>query len=104
MINQFAELNVELPPNVRFIVHWGLPSSMMNYYHNTELAVREDGQITRCRIYVTKKALNYYEENSKMAKEKKKFANENEKQTQIIFCNALNMKDYCTSIKYVIYF
>lgn len=104
-VTSYFERSIE-KSDIRFIVHWGLPSSIMSYYSNTDLAGR-DGNLARCRIYVTKQSLEYYEENrDSMLKytENGEYKNENEKKKHYIFLNGLIMKDYCTSFLYVIHF
>lgn len=102
-VTHYGDVNIELP-HLRFVVHWGLPSSMMTYYHNTAVAGM-DGHVARCRMYVTKKSIAYYEQNRDLIlKKRNNQENENEKQKYLILVNALMLVDYCTAFQYVICF
>lgn len=91
-------------PDLRFIVHWGLPSSIMCYYNNTALAGK-DGNFARCRIYVTEKSLKYYDDDRETElRTNAEKGDENSKLKYVLYMNGHIMKDYCVQLQYVIYF
>lgn len=92
-------------PNIRLIVHWGLPSSITAYYYETGLAGK-DGFPARCRIYLTKKSIAYYnEDNETILAAEIDPANTIEllqktAKSFLVFLHSRYMKDYCEGSKY----
>lgn len=93
--------------HIRFVVHWGLPSSISTYYTESGLAGK-DGFSARCRIYVTDQSTSYYNpENESILATAMKSAStieELHKTTKsfLVFLHSRCMKDFCEGIKYSI--
>lgn len=94
--------------NLKFIVHWGLPSSLLAYYKQSTEAGKDGSQV-RCRIYLqNKKLLEYNHRTHKLIDSSLKHAlskeeRENAQKLMKMFFMAREIADYCTSTKYVIF-
>jgi len=90
--------------NIRFIVHWGIPASITQYYKETGLAGK-DGNSARCRIYdCDNSLLNFNEATEKKMKEMLNVADigdnlKNALTAYLIFIQSRLVKDYCFSDK-----
>ncbi|KAF0760101.1 ATP-dependent DNA helicase Q5-like [Aphis craccivora] len=91
-------------PNIRLIVHWGLPSSITAYYYETGQAGK-DGFPARCRIYLTKQSTVYYNaDNESILAAEMDPANTIElvqktAKSFLVFLHSRYMKDYCEGSK-----
>lgn len=92
--------------NINFVIHWGLPFNILDYYYQTGQAGK-DGQLAHCRIYLSQKSTLYYnsmnlyklkcivrEATTLVQREK---ASNNLK----IFRNSCQMIEFCKTTKYV---
>lgn len=93
--------------NVRFVVHWGLPSNLSAYYNESgEAGV--NGEQARCRIYLTKQSISYFtKENLKsleIAAGRSKTLEEqvNAVRKLTMFRQSYKMAEYCKNIEYVV--
>lgn len=86
---------------IRLIIHWGLPSSIPDYYEESGLARLFNGVLARCRIYVTNSALSYYNEEresdlkSYLNNDSGETPNLNAKMRFGLYMRTSLMKDYC---------
>lgn len=94
--------------NLKFIVHWGLPSSLSAYYQQCT-DVGKDGLIARSRIYVhSKKLLEYGSKNYKMIEAAILNSNSTVKYNHATRMNKMfsflrDMAEYCKSKRYITY-
>jgi len=94
-------------PNIRFVIHVGLPSSITEYYKEIGLA-GQDGLLSRCRIYETYSSLlkisNATEQNLWENFQSAKHL-DNIKVTRrnlFQYRQLCHMRDYCLTSKYVL--
>jgi len=90
--------------NVRFVIHWGMPASITEYYKEAGLAGK-DGLPARCRIYVTDNSLSYFNETTEEQMKAMMSVAElgdnlgNALTRYLTFIQSRLMKDYCFSDK-----
>ncbi|XP_060858504.1 ATP-dependent DNA helicase Q5-like isoform X1 [Metopolophium dirhodum] len=90
--------------NIRLVVHWGLPSSVLTYYYESGQAGK-DGNPARCRIYLTKRATSYYNpKNESMLAAAINSVNsieqiQNSAKSFLVFLHSRYMKDFCEGLK-----
>ncbi|XP_060844816.1 ATP-dependent DNA helicase Q5-like [Rhopalosiphum padi] len=91
-------------PNIRLVIHWGMPSSISAYYHESGQAGK-DGHPARCRVYLTKQSTLYYNpENEAMLADAMIPADTLESiqktaKSFLVFLHSRYMKDYCEGLK-----
>lgn len=94
--------------NVRFIVHWGLPSNLSAYYNETgEAGV--NGEQSRCRIYLTKQSISFFTEENlrsleiKAGRSKTLQEQANAVRRHTMFRHSFKMAEYCRNMMYVVF-
>lgn len=90
--------------NVRFVVHWGIPASVTQYYRNAGLAGLA-GQPARSRIYAFKNSISHFNQAKEermrvMINSVESDDNLNNSLTSnLIYVQSRLMNDYCFSDK-----
>lgn len=92
--------------NLNFVIHLGLPSNILEYYHQSGQAGK-DGQPAHCRIYLTKQSTLYYNEQNKykwesmVRKAQTLEQRENASRNLKIFLKSCEMIEFCENAKYI---
>lgn len=95
--------------NLKFIVHWGLPSSLTAYYQQS-IEAGKDGSQVRCRIYLQRKVLLEYDHksdkflNSVMLNSSNNVQYENALRLKKVLFLLREMVEYCGSTRYITHF
>lgn len=91
--------------NIRLVIHWGLPSSVLTYYYESGQAGK-DGKPAHCRIYLTNRATSYYNpKNESMLAAAINSVDsieqiQNSSKSFLVFLHSRYMKDFCEGLKY----